>query len=89
MKKILLLLIVMLMASCNTSKKVAKENELVDLSTSSTQERKQEEVQHPVLAHSLALGLVPLVQARLVARAIREEVDANGQVSGYLPFLVR
>lgn len=53
------------------------------------QERKQEEVQHPVLAHSLALGLVPLVQARLVARAIREEVDANGQVSGYLPFLVR
>jgi CRISPR-associated protein Cas1 len=53
------------------------------------QERKQEEVQHPVLAQSLALGLVPLVQARLMARAIRAETDVNGQVSGYLPFLVR
>ena len=33
----------MLLASCNTSKKVVKDSELVDLSTSSTQERKQEE----------------------------------------------
>lgn len=53
------------------------------------QERKQEEVQHLVLAQSLALGLVPLVQARLMARAIRAEADASGQVSSYLPFLVR
>lgn len=53
------------------------------------QERKQEEVQHPVLAQSLALGWVPLVQARLMARAIRAETDVNGQVTGYLPFLVR
>ena len=53
------------------------------------QERKQEEVQHPVLAQSLALGLVPLIQARLMARVIRAEADANGQVTGYLPFLVR
>ncbi|MEA4821481.1 MAG: hypothetical protein VB122_04540, partial [Erysipelotrichales bacterium] len=36
-------LIVMLLASCNTSKKVVKDSELVDMSTSSTQERKQEE----------------------------------------------
>ena len=53
------------------------------------QERKQEEVQHPVMAQSLALGLVPLVQARLMARAVRCEADVNGQVTGYLPFLVR
>ncbi|MCK9445157.1 MAG: hypothetical protein M0Q14_11595 [Tissierellaceae bacterium] len=38
-----MILIVMLLASCNTSKKVVKDSELVDLSTSSTQERKQEE----------------------------------------------
>ena len=43
MKRLILILIVMLFASCNTSKKVVKESELVDLSTSSTQERKQEE----------------------------------------------
>lgn len=53
------------------------------------QERKQEEVQHPVLAQSLPLGLVPLVQARLMARTIRTEPDVSGEVSGYLPFLVR
>lgn len=53
------------------------------------QERKQEEVQHPVLAQALPLGLVPLVQARLMARTIRAEVDVSGQVAGYLPFLVR
>ena len=43
MKRLILILIVMLFASCNTSKKVVKDSELVDMSTSSTQERKQEE----------------------------------------------
>ena len=43
MKRLILILIVMLLASCNTSKKVAKDSELVDKSTSSTQESKQEE----------------------------------------------
>ena len=33
--------------------------------------------------------LVPLVQARLMARAIRQESDESGLVTGYLPFLVR
>ena len=42
MKRLILILIVMLFASCNTSKKVVKDSELVDMSTSSTQERKQE-----------------------------------------------
>ena len=43
MKRLTLILIVMLLASCNTSKKVVKDSELVDKSTSSTQESKQEE----------------------------------------------
>jgi len=45
------------------------------------QERKAEELAHPLLALALPLGLVPLVQARLLARTIRGETD------GYLPFL--
>jgi CRISPR-associated protein Cas1 len=53
------------------------------------QERKQEEVQHPVLKQVLPLGLVPLVQARLMARAIRLERDSSGEVCGYMPFLMR
>jgi CRISPR-associated protein Cas1 len=53
------------------------------------QERKQEAVRHPLLAEPLALGLVPLVQARLLARAIRAEPDANGEPARYLPFLTR
>lgn len=47
------------------------------------QERKQEELTHPLLAQPVALGLLPLIQARLLARAIR------GETEGYLPFLVR
>jgi CRISPR-associated protein Cas1 len=53
------------------------------------QERKQEQITHPLLAQTLPLGLVPLVQARLLARAIRGEPDAEGQRSGYLPFLTK
>ena len=53
------------------------------------QERKQEPVQHPLLAQSIPLGLAPLVQARLLARAIRGELDATGQTSGYVPFMPR
>jgi CRISPR-associated protein Cas1 len=47
------------------------------------QERKKDEVNHPLLAQSVPLGLMPLVQARLLARAIRED-DAP-----YVPFVVR
>ena len=47
------------------------------------QERKSEEITHPLLAQTLPLGLVPLVQARLLARAIREP-DLP-----YVPFVVR
>ena len=47
------------------------------------QERKQETLTHPVLAESVPLGLVPLVQARLLARAMRED-DAP-----YVPFVAK
>lgn len=53
------------------------------------QERKQEALRHPLLAEPVALGLVPLIQARLLARAIRGEQDASGQPSRYTPFLIR
>jgi CRISP-associated protein Cas1 len=47
------------------------------------QERKQEEITHPLLEQKMPLGLVPLLQARFIARTIRGEMD------GYVPFLVR
>lgn len=53
------------------------------------QERKQEAIQHPLLAQPIALGLVPLVQARLLARAIRGELNAQGPACGYVPFMPR
>ena len=37
------------------------------------QERKQEALMHPLLAECIPLGLVPLVQARLLARHVRGE----------------
>ncbi len=47
------------------------------------QERKQEEVTHPLLENRMPIGLLPHIQARLLARHIRGETEA------YLPFLVR
>ncbi|HNT40072.1 MAG TPA: type I-C CRISPR-associated endonuclease Cas1c [Rubrivivax sp.] len=44
------------------------------------QERKQETLTHPLLAQPVPLGLVPLVQARLLARHLRGETPA------YTPF---
>lgn len=41
----------------------------------SFQERKKDELTHPLLAEALPLGLVPLVQARLLARHLRGEAD--------------
>ena len=45
------------------------------------QERKLEELTHPLLAQAVPLGLVPLVQARLLARALREDG------ASYVPFV--
>jgi len=47
------------------------------------QERKQEEVMHPLLESKVPIGLLPLLQARFMARTVRGEMD------GYLPFLYR
>lgn len=53
------------------------------------QERKQEALRHPLLAEPVALGLLPFVQARLLARSLRGEADADGRRAEYLPFLIR
>jgi CRISPR-associated protein Cas1 len=45
------------------------------------QERKQEELQHPFIGEKVAIGLVPHVQALLLARYLRGDLD------GYPPFL--
>lgn len=47
------------------------------------QKRKQDEVAHPLLAEPLALGLAPLIQARILARAVR------GDLPSYSPFVPR
>ncbi len=44
------------------------------------QERKQEVLTHPLLDTSMALGLAPFVQARLLARAVRGDAEV------YVPF---
>lgn len=45
------------------------------------QKRKQEEVAHPVVGQQVPLGLVPHLQARLLARHLRGDSEA------YLPFI--
>lgn len=47
------------------------------------QERKQEEVTHPVIESKLPIGLLPHLQARFLARTLR------GEMEGYLPFLMK
>lgn len=45
------------------------------------QKRKQEEVTHPMLQQSTPFGLLPHLQARLLARHLR------GDLAGYLPYI--
>jgi CRISP-associated protein Cas1 len=45
------------------------------------QKRKQEEIQHPFLGEKMEVGLLPFVQAMLLARYLRGDLD------GYPPFL--
>jgi len=47
------------------------------------QERKQEEVLHPMLKTKVPIGLLPILQARFMARTLR------GEMEGYVPFLYR
>ncbi len=47
------------------------------------QERKQEEITHPLIEAKTPIGLLPQLQARFMARTIR------GEMEGYVPFLVK
>lgn len=47
------------------------------------QKRKQEEITHSVLDQKMPLGMVPHVQARLLARTLRKDMEA------YIPFTLR
>lgn len=47
------------------------------------QERKLDELKHPLLAETVTAGLLPLVQARLLARHVR------GDAAHYVPFRMR
>jgi CRISPR-associated protein Cas1 len=47
------------------------------------QERKQEEITHPLTGNKIPIGLLPFIQARFIARTIRNEME------GYLPYLAK
>ena len=47
------------------------------------QERKQEEIIHPLTENKIPIGLLPFIQARFIARTIR------GEMEGYLPYLTK
>jgi CRISPR-associated protein Cas1 len=47
------------------------------------QERKQEEITHPLTENKIPIGLLPFIQARFIARTIR------GEMEGYLPYLAK
>jgi CRISPR-associated protein Cas1 len=47
------------------------------------QKRKQEEIKHPFLKETVAVGLLPHIQAMLLARFLRGDID------GYPPFIYR
>jgi len=50
---------------------------------SAWQERKQDEVTHPLTENRMPLALLPFLQARFLARTLR------GEMEGYLPFLAK
>jgi CRISPR-associated protein Cas1 len=50
---------------------------------STYQKRKQEELIHPGLGERMPIGVIPHVQARLLARTIRGDMDS------YLPYMHR
>jgi len=47
------------------------------------QERKQEEVTHPLVETKMPLAILPFIQARFLARTLR------GEMEGYLPYLAK
>lgn len=79
MKRLILILIVMLLASCNPSKKVVKDSKLIDKSTSSTQESKQEEKK---FFNSLAIDTTSNSEVEIIITEITriEQRDSSGVV---------
>lgn len=59
------------------------ENDARKIVVTAYQERKQEEITHPLLDAKVPFGLLPQLQARFMARAIQ------GDMEGYIPFLVK
>ena len=59
------------------------ENDARKIVVAAYQEKKQEEVTHPLLNTKVAFGLLPQLQARFIARTIRGDIDS------YIPFLIR
>lgn len=47
------------------------------------QERKQEEITHPLTESKMPLALLPFLQARFIARTLR------GEMEGYMPFIAK
>ncbi len=47
------------------------------------QKRKQEEITHPFLGEKMTIGLLPHIQAQLLARYIR------GDIENYPPFYLK
>lgn len=47
------------------------------------QERKQEQITHPLTENKIPVGLLPFIQARFIARTIR------GEMESYLPYLAK
>lgn len=45
------------------------------------QERKKETLNHPLLEQNIEIGLLPLIQARILARYLRDDIEA------YIPYL--
>ena len=59
------------------------ENDARKIVVTAYQERKQEEITHPLLNAKVPFGLLPQLQARFMARTIRGDMEA------YIPFLVK
>lgn len=59
------------------------ENDARKIVVAAYQERKQEQITHPLLDAKVPFGLLPQLQARFIARTIRGDMDS------YVPFLVK
>lgn len=68
---------------CTSSGAVVMQDEARRTLVAAYQERKQEQLLHPFIQERVEIGLLPFVQAQLLARHLRGDLD------GYPPFLVR